>query len=151
MQMRHISRGILIALLVSQIAGCARVVPLEPGPAANSLDCANLMVRLPSEILGQSRRAVNAQSTAAWGNPVSIIVRCGVTSPGPSALPCVTIDGVDWLRDDREEPNFVFTTFGRSPATEVIIDSQNSSGFGALSALASAIASQSPPERVCLG
>ncbi len=149
--MRHISIGILATLLVSQLAGCARVVPLEPGPTANSPDCANLMVRLPSEILGQSRRAVNAQSTAAWGNPVSIIVRCGVVSPGPSTMPCVTIDGVDWLRDDRDDPNFVFTTFGRSPATEVIIDSQITSGFGALGALAPAIDSQSPPERVCLG
>lgn len=150
MQISHILSGILIALLSSQLAGCSAVVPLKPGPDANSPECANMMVRLPSEILGQSRRSVNAQSTGAWGNPVSIIVRCGIVSPGPSTLPCLTVDGVDWLRDDTADPNFLFTTFGRTPATEVLVDSRQASGFRALSALAPAINSQSAPIRMCL-
>ena len=62
----------------------------------------------------------------AYGEPTAVIVRCGVEEPGPtSTLPCVLVeDGSStyWLRDDSDAPNYVFTTYGRSPATEVIIN-----------------------------
>ena len=74
-------------------------------------------------------------------SPTSVILRCGVPVPAPtSELPCVTVEGIDWLRDDSDDPNFVFTTYGREPALEVIVNGTAASGLEALTDLSSAVA-----------
>ena len=108
------------------------------------------MVHLPDAIGQLERRSTNAQSTAAWGDPAAVIARCGLAEPGPSALPCFTVNGVDWLRDDTGDPDFVFTSYGRSPAIEVIIDSTATSGTEALDALSNAVG-QVPATSACIG
>jgi hypothetical protein len=108
------------------------------------------MVRLPDTVDELERRRVDAQSTAAWGVPTAVLLRCGVPRPGPSTLPCVTVDGVDWLIDDSDSPRFVFTTFGLDPATEVIVDSELGSGASTLRAVSGAVAAQSEPVARCL-
>jgi hypothetical protein len=132
------------------LSGCAPTVNLEPAEAANTPECANMTVRLPETVAGETRRNVNAQATAAWGEPVGIIVRCGVPMPEPTPLPCVEVAGIDWLRDDRDAPRFIFTTYGLNPATEVIVDSELASGTQALRELAGAIGSQSEPVQRCI-
>jgi hypothetical protein len=132
------------------VAGCAPTVNLEPAEQANSVECANMTVRLPDVLAGEERRNVNAQATAAWGDPVSIIVRCGVPLPEPTPLPCFEVAGIDWLRDDASAPLFVFTTYGYDPATEVIVDSQRVSGTTVLDELARAVGSQSIPVQACI-
>jgi hypothetical protein len=132
------------------LSGCAPTVNLEAAEQANTAECANMTVRLPDTIAGEARRSVNAQATAAWGDPVSIIVRCGVPLPEPTVLPCFEVAGVDWLRDDRDAPRFIFTTYGLSPATEVIVDSERASGTEALLELARAVGSQSEPVQRCI-
>ena len=122
------------------LAGCATTVALSPAPDANNPACANVMVRLGDSVGGEARRTTNAQSTAAWGDPASVIMRCGLTPSGPSTLPCFTVDDIDWLRDSSADPVFRFVTFGRSPAVEVTIDSRHAAGTSALGDLASAIA-----------
>ena len=57
--------------------------------------------------------------------------------------------GIDWLRDPANDPTYVFTTYGRVPALEVIIDSTAVSGFEVLSELAAAV-SHLPVEGRCL-
>ena len=132
------------------LSGCAPTVNLEAAEQANTAECANMTVRLPDTIAGEARRSVNAQATAAWGDPVSIIVRCGVPLPEPTVLPCFDVAGIDWLRDDRDAPRFIFTTYGLNPATEVIVDSQRASGTEALLDLARAVGSQSEPVQRCI-
>ncbi|MEJ6507445.1 MAG: DUF3515 family protein [Microbacteriaceae bacterium] len=132
------------------LAACAPVVNLDPAASANDPECANMIVRLPEEVAGLSRRSVNAQSTAAWGDPVAIIIRCGLPKPPPSPLPCFSVRGVDWLRDDVDGQSFVFTTFGLDPATEVIVDANVASGTQALQELSPAVETQSPPVARCL-
>lgn len=132
------------------LAGCSPTVALEPAINANSVECANMMVRLPDTVAELPRRGVNAQSTAAWGEPVAVIVRCGLPTPPPSTLPCATVEGIDWLRDDADAPRFVFTTYGLDPATEVIVDSEVVSGTAVLRDLSRAIGSQSAPIAQCL-
>jgi hypothetical protein len=78
-----------------------------------------------------------------------VILRCGLPDPGPSALPCFTVDTIDWLRDDSGDPSFTFLAYGRAPGLEVIIDSTAVSGTSALSDLASAVGVL-PAERLCL-
>jgi len=140
--MRSTTRALLAApLLALLLAGCAPIVALDPAEDAASPDCAEVSVRLPELVADLPSRETNAQATGAWGETKSgVILRCGVPSPDPTAtLPCVTVEGVDWLRDDSDDPYFAFTTYGRSPAVEVVIDSESASALAALTDLASAV------------
>ena len=116
----HPSDLVTIALL----SGCAQTVAFEPAKGAANALCADIVVRLPDEVGDDfERRQTNSQGTAAYGDPSAALVRCGVTVPGPtSTLPCVQTGDVYWLRDGSDEPNIVFTTYGREPATEVIVN-----------------------------
>jgi hypothetical protein len=112
---------------------------MTPATDANSPDCAAVTVRLPDNVDGQSRNWTDAQATGAWGSPASVLLTCGLETPGPSELPCEAVDGVDWLIDDSEAPNYRFTTFGRTPAVEVYLDYGVVSARAVLGALSSAV------------
>jgi hypothetical protein len=136
--------------LLLLLAGCSPIVALEPAVDAASPLCAEVTVRLPDTVAELAKRQTNAQATGAWGEPTAVLLRCGVPSPAPtSQLPCVTVEGVDWLRDDTDDPTFVFTSYGRTPAVEVIVDSTAASGLEALVDVAFAV-SQLPVEGACL-
>jgi hypothetical protein len=139
MRKRHLQLGIVGMALVL-LTGCAPMVALEPAEDANSAECAEIIVRLPDELAGEQIRRVNAQSTGAWGEPVSVILRCGLEPVEVSALPCVTAGEIYWLVDDSNAPSFRFVSFARFPATEVIIDSTRLAGVTVLEQLSSTIA-----------
>ena len=158
--MRTTTRAAALALAVLALAGCAPTVTLEPADDAANPLCAKVSVELTylDTVAELTPRETNAQATGAWGEPATVLLRCGVASPPPTAeFPCVTVDGVDWLRDDSGDPNFVFTTYGRTPAVEVIIDSDGDpdnpddgvSGLEALTDVARAVA-QIPADRNCV-
>jgi hypothetical protein len=130
------------------LTGCAATVNLEAAENANDPLCAEASVRYPDQIGELSERWTNAQATTAYGDPAAILVRCGLEPVFVSTLPCVSANGVDWLVDDSGAPNFRFVTFGRSPAVEVIVDSENASGISALDSLAQAV-SKLPASAVC--
>jgi hypothetical protein len=138
MRKRHLQLSIIGMALVL-LTGCAPIVALEPAEDANNAECAEIIVRLPDELAGEQIRRVNAQSTGAWGEPVSIILRCGLEPVEVSALPCVTAGDIDWLVDDANAPSFRFISYARFPATEVIIDSTKLAGVTVLEQLSSTI------------
>jgi hypothetical protein len=144
--------GILLggACVVSALAACTPVINLDAAPDANNPACAEVSVRLPDVVGDQDRRSTNAQATAAWGNPSAVILRCGLPEVSVSKLPCVTAGDVDWLVDDSASPKYRFITFGRSPATEVIVDSTVISGVSALEGVASAVGNIEATKQ-CLG
>ena len=118
-------RLIALALLTAALlGGCAQAVPFGPADDAQNALCADIVVRLPDEVADDlERRQTNSQGTAAYGDPSAALLRCGVEVPGPtSTLPCVQTGDVYWLRDGSDEPRIVFTTYGREPAVEVIVD-----------------------------
>jgi len=123
-------------LLAAALSGCATTVSMQPAPDANSPDCAAVIVRLPDTAGGQPRHWTDAQATGAWD---SVLLTCGLESPGPSELQCDTVGGVDWLIDSSEAPYYRFTTYGRSPAVEVYVDYDKVSGHDVLSSLATAV------------
>lgn len=129
----------LIATAALVLSGCAGTVPLEPGPDANNPECAAISVRVPDSINDLNRRTTNAQATAAWGDPAAVIYRCGLPEQGPSDLPCFDVDGVDWLLDESNAPRYVFTTYGRTPVTEVIVDITYVAGADAVRAISPAV------------
>jgi len=117
-------------------------------PQATDADCAAVIVRLPDVVAGQAERETNAQGTGAWGNPASVLLRCGVEPLGPTTDRCVSVDGVDWVIDESDAPRYLFTTFGRTPAVEVLIDNDVVSGTTAIADLSSAV-SAIPAEGGC--
>ena len=121
------------------LTGCSATVVMPVAPLANDPGCAEVIVRLPSETDGQTKRTTNAQSTAAWGEPVAITLTCGLEPVMVSALPCITAGDVDWIVDDSAKPNYTFISFGRTPATAVTIDSTKSSGANVLEDLGQAV------------
>jgi hypothetical protein len=128
-------------IAVGALSGCAQTVALSPAEHAADPKCAEIMVRLPDLVGDLPLRETNAQGTGAWGSPTSaVLLRCGVDVPDPtSTLPCVLVDNVYWLRDDTDAPNYVFTTYGRDPATEVIVDRDKMSPGSALYDLVKAV------------
>ncbi|MCU1405107.1 MAG: hypothetical protein JWQ43_1410 [Glaciihabitans sp.] len=139
------------ALATLILTGCTQTVALKPAEFATDPQCAEVITRLPDVVDDDlQQRETNAQGTSAWGSPSDILLRCGVPVPDPTAeLDCITLDGIDWLRDPADDPNFVFTTYGRDPAIEVIVNSVNASGTNALNDLSSAI-SIIPADRACV-
>ena len=141
-------RTLLLApVLVLALAGCTPAVALKPATNAPDPACASVIVSLPDTVAGLDTRETDAQGTGAWGSPAYVILRCGVPAPDPTSAECLEVDGVDWIRDSSKDPNFVFTTYGRTPAVEVIIDSDGdpnvdndgASGHDALSDLSAAV------------
>jgi hypothetical protein len=137
-----------IALSIA-LSACSPTVSLEPAADANNPGCADIIVRLPDGVDGQERRTTNAQSTAAWGNPTTVILRCGIEPVEISTLPCVTASDVDWLVDESAKPSFRFISFGRDPAVEVIVDSENAVGVNVLDSLSPAVQTIEPT-KICV-
>lgn len=135
-------------LITATLAGCASPVALEPADDATNPGCAEIVVRLPEALGEQKLRETNAQGTGAWGDPATILLRCGVEVPGPTTDQCVEVGGIDWIVDDSNKPIFRFVTYGRTPATEVIVDYDKASA-SALIDLVGAI-SMIPAENACV-
>ncbi|PJJ63669.1 DUF3515 family protein [Compostimonas suwonensis] len=151
---RRLRRALVSLLAVAGLAGvltaCAPTVALTAAPAANEPACASVTVALPETVAGQPSRETNAQATGAWGDPAAVLLHCGVAVPGPTTTECLSVNGVDWLADDTDAPSYRYTTYGRDPAVEVVVDSTVVSGTTALIDLQSAVTSI-PAERACVG
>jgi hypothetical protein len=129
-------------VVVGLLSGCAATVALTPATNATSAKCASVVVLLPDTVSTLAQRETNAQGTGAWGEPPDIVLRCGVAVPDPNSLPCVTVDGIDWLKKDNPNEVSTFTTYGRDPAVAVTINAKDvkADGNQALNDLAIAVA-----------
>lgn len=152
--LRQVTRALFGCLAVSALAlslsACTSTVSLQAAPASNDPGCAAISVRLPSDVDGNAQRSTDAQATSAWGNPTRIILRCGLPEVKASTLICTTIGGVDWLVDPSQAPSYRFITFGRNPATEVIVDYKHASGVSTIDALSQAVAAGPAADVRCL-
>ncbi|MFC7402679.1 DUF3515 family protein [Citricoccus sp. GCM10030269] len=120
-------------------SGCgARVADVEPAPEATDPVCAEAMVSLPDAVAGFERRETDSQATGAWGSPSAVILRCGVPEPGPTTEHCVTANGIDWVTRD-EGQYWRLTTYGRSPAIEVLFDDTRAASSSVMVDLSSAV------------
>ncbi|WP_254775102.1 DUF3515 family protein [Microbacterium hydrocarbonoxydans] len=80
------SGAALCALLV--LTSCAPTVHLEPAANANDPLCAEVTVRLPDSIGDQARVWTDAQATAGWGTPSSVLLTCGLEPRPHHAAMC---------------------------------------------------------------
>lgn len=146
---------VLVALATTLLTGCAQAVPLEPADDANNPACADVTVRLPDTVADKPKRETTAQATGAWGDPAAVLLHCGVAVPGPTTDACIALNGVDWIADESDAANdrYRYTTYGRDPAVEVVINANPEtggvSGTTALIDLTSAV-SVIPATSACL-
>jgi len=136
---RYLAPAAAAALVTLALTGCSPIINLEPAELANDPACAEIIVRLPDSVGGLNKRSTNAQATGAWGDPAAVILRCGLAPAEASSLTCVTASDIDWLVDDSKAPSYRFISYGRTPATEVIVDSTQIAGVTALDELAGAV------------
>ncbi|WP_207454810.1 DUF3515 family protein [Herbiconiux sp. SYSU D00978] len=121
------SRRAVAALLAAlALSGCSAPVAMTAAENATDPRCADVVVRLPEVIDELEQRETNAQATSAWGDPAAVLLRCGLEPVAASPLPCVQVEDVYWLREG-EEGTVTFTTFGRDPAVQVVVDRDRTS------------------------
>lgn len=129
----------LLAATALGVAGCSgRVASVEAAPGAADPACAPAMIALPDELGDLALRPTDSQATAVWGDPATVVLRCGVPSPGPTTDQCLSVDGVDWVVR-QEDANWRITTYGRMPAVEVLFSQTGVSSDTVMTALASAV------------
>jgi hypothetical protein len=122
----------ILPLLLVLLSACAPTVALTTAADATNPKCADVIVRLPQSVADQKIRQTDAQATSAWGDPAAVVLRCGVTPPGPTSTQCATVKSIDWLIDDTKKPVYTFTTYGRTPAVQVVVDSTLTQGQGTI-------------------
>ncbi|MEP7034858.1 MAG: DUF3515 family protein [Dermatophilaceae bacterium] len=88
---------------------------------ARSAACLSAAAHWPKTVGGQQARTTSSSSDAvrAWGDP-AIIARCGLPAIGPTTDQCVSVSGVDWVAHQLND-GVRFTTYGRSPAIELLV------------------------------
>ncbi|MFJ5958524.1 DUF3515 family protein [Paenarthrobacter sp. NPDC092416] len=148
--LRRIAMPITLATVaVLALSACSPTVDVTAAADAANPACAPMMVALPDAIGDASLRKTNSQATAAWGDPSQVILRCGVNPPGPTTDRCVSVNDVDWVIKEGE-PFYTLTTFGREPATEILMDPDKISSATVLADLAAA-AGKIKATRHCVG
>ncbi|MDR6436008.1 hypothetical protein J2790_001129 [Paenarthrobacter nicotinovorans] len=120
--LRRTALGVSSALAATlALTACSPTVDVTAATDAANPACAPMMVALPDQIGDAALRKTNSQATAAWGEPSQVILRCGVNVPGPTTDRCVSVNDIDWVIKEGD-PVYTLTTFGREPATEILID-----------------------------
>ncbi|GAA1486403.1 DUF3515 domain-containing protein [Brachybacterium fresconis] len=113
-------------LMTLSLASCG-TVQVPAGPAATDPLCADIILQAPPQVLGMDRVETSSQGTVAWGDGEdTVVMRCGVTPPGPTTDICTTLeDGggiqIDWIVREVEDGMFLYTTYGREPAIDVTV------------------------------
>ena len=144
------------------LSACAPAVSTAQAPHGAEPVCASVVLALPDRLGAMARLSTTSQASAAWGTVAApVVLRCGVTVPGPTVEHCVTVEtaggpSIDWLAvaghpDAQGSTGWTFTTYGRDPAVEVrvpgAVASRRSTSF--LDQLGPAIA-RVKPIRACL-
>lgn len=140
----------LSVLALASVTGCASVAAVDAAPDAANPACAQMMVALPDTIGDAQRRPTTSQATSAWGDPSQVVLRCGVEVPTPTSDPCVSVNDVDWVaHEDEKSKIWTLTTYGRTPATEVVLDPKVIPSSTVLASLSDA-AAKIPAQKACV-
>lgn len=138
--------GLCLALPLS-ISACTPAETVKAAPQATDPDCADVMLDLPKQLDGLDKRTTTSQATAAWGEPASIILRCGTKDIGATSDPCTTVDGVDWISTEREDDRWTLTAYGRTPGIQVNLDTKKVSSSNVAQGLSEAVKDLEPSKK----
>lgn len=147
--LRALAAALPLLFLLATAAGCSEDVHATVPAGGDDPACRRLASALPDNLLKQHRRDTDPSSPAlaAWGDP-AIILRCGVTPPGPTTAQCISVDGVDWVARPVDE-GYDFTTYGRLPAVQVLVPKHYTPETFALTGLAHAVGAIPQGEHRC--
>ena len=136
------------ALLIGGLLGCSSIDVADPAEAGSAA-CRSAAALWPTTVGGQARQPTSSSSEAvrAWGDP-AVIARCGVAPIGPTTDQCLTVSGVDWVAHQLTD-GVRFTTYGRSPAIEVLVPGAYKPEALLLPAFGAAASAIPPGERHC--
>jgi hypothetical protein len=142
------SAGLGALLLVGGLLGCSSIDVAVPA-GAGSAACRAAATHWPRSVGGHSLRPTSSSSAAvrAWGEP-AIIARCGLAPVGPTTDPCLDVSGIDWVAHQLTD-GVRFTTYGRSPAIEILVPSAYKPEPLLLPAFGAAAAAIPQSERHC--
>ena len=120
--MRPVRVGAVL-LILGGLTACSSSIDVATPADAGSAACRSAADHWPKTVGGQLLRTTSSSSDAvrAWGDP-AIIARCGVAPLGPTTDQCLSVSGVDWVAHQLTD-GVRFTTYGRSPAIEVLVPS----------------------------
>jgi hypothetical protein len=109
-------------MLVGVLPGCSTIGVTDP-PEAGSAACRAAAAHWPKTVGGQPLQPTSSSSDAvrAWGDP-AIIARCGLAPIGPTTDQCLNVSGIDWVAHQLTD-GVRFTTYGRTPAIEILVPS----------------------------
>lgn len=150
----------LVFVLATTTACGPGAVNIQPAPDATNPVCAKAMVAMPTTLGGLPQRETTAQATTAWGDPATVILKCGVELPStPVADPCQSVNGVDWILKPADEQQaqaseqtatgtWYAETYGREPAIQVTFEADSVSSSTVLAELSSAV-EQLPQTKQC--
>jgi hypothetical protein len=145
--------GVLAVLctLALLLGGCSSGVEVSVPAGGSSPACAAVATRWPTTVGGKATVDTSPADPAvhAWGDP-PVIARCGLPEPGPTTDQCLGVSGVDWVAH-RLSDGVRFTTYGRSPAIEVLVPSDYSPEPLLLGAFTRAAQAVPQGERRCSG
>ena len=141
---------LLLAAVGLAAGGCTdgRIASVQAAENAADPACAPAMIAMPDEVGDHSLRPTDSQATAVWGDPSAVVLRCGVEPPAPTTDRCVSAEGVDWVVREEGE-NWRITTYGRSPAVEVLFARDRATSDSVMVTLASAVG-RIPADRGCV-
>jgi hypothetical protein len=110
-----------LAACTLALSACTSAVEVTVPGGGSSASCAAVAAHWPATVGGKQRVDTYPADPAvrAWGDP-PVIARCGLPEPGPTTDQCLGVSGVDWVAH-RLDDGVRFTTYGRSPAIEVLV------------------------------
>jgi Protein of unknown function (DUF3515) len=116
----RLSATLGMALVLGSLSGCSSLDVAAPADAGSEA-CRSAAEHWPETVGGNSLRSTSSSSPGvrAWGDP-AVVARCGVAPLGPTTDQCLNVSGVDWVAH-RLTDGVRFTTYGRTPAIEVLV------------------------------
>ncbi|MFI1935104.1 DUF3515 family protein [Streptomyces sp. NPDC020330] len=125
---------------------------IHPAPEADNPRCTRITSLAPEQVSGKTRDWTIGKGVAAWGSGAAVL-RCGVDELPPNINLCVSVDGIDWVLDEKtleEKGVSILRTYGRSPAVELTYSGPREEVGGILASLNAAI-DWIPQDEECIG
>ncbi|MDO5727745.1 MAG: DUF3515 family protein [Bowdeniella nasicola] len=138
--LRYVFRVLATGAVLASFSGCTQPVHLEAAEFAPDPVCARVLQKFPRTLAGLPRLSTDAQATLAYGDPQApITVRCGIAPPPPTTDRCISVSNensaapIDWINPEAgsellpptaPSDAWVFLSYGRTPAIEVVIPPQ---------------------------
>jgi len=145
---RRLAQAGVIAVCAAALAACGTSPSynVAAAPGGDGAACSRLVDKAPQKLGGHERNDADVKGTAVWGDG-DVVLRCGNISNVPESAPCSSVEGVDWVVNEKKTHDGLKTvlSYGRSPAAEVALSKRlknKDAVIGELSGIVAGLAKQ---------